>query len=665
MKKPDSKQRLIEVMQRLNPNFTGKALNEGYSDLESGVKNDRHSNAYEDSPEYARKQKAWLNREPDPIYGRNDSFEGAPDEPEEVDEISTSVANAAAIKANSATNTAYNNDNPILGMKKGIQATKFQGYVNPELQKAVNPEYQTKPESSEGFSIYKADNGSTILSINPNPGQDAVQTDKILISVKPDGYSITNGSANQIPPNKLSKVMNFVKLIQADLKGEKSKVNPVAPAPVVAESPKFGGQNVSQDQYDELQYDKSTMEKAMGDAFKTPEGYQMKNPIKGGETFQLSDGDSVQVLSVEGDVIKVRVLVADEETKKYFPKGYFDISWSPVQFDAIVGNKGSVDEKFNKWGQSQDAWASIENGPANRGKDLQKKANLAKKSTDSPEVGSGNGSSHVPEYYYSYDSEEAIPNTNNLTQGQIDAMNDKRRNSMQQDVRRSMNRGDGGWSMDENKELDLPTKDGKSIKVSIPNYKEIFINGDPIEEILESVGDDEAVGNFPNGKISFNTYFDWITHRPGGVSEETFNNNRLFRVNIEYLVKAYDKYQEEEGLYESKEKFKFGQGTKKRLFEVMQRVTPNFSGKALNEDLGLGAEQQQGVKYRADVTGVRENVWSTNAKEYNTEEEAKAALDNLASRWFGFDMSRVVPTTTPTGQPVDLQNDVIYQNFRK
>ena len=71
------------------------------------------------------------------------------------------------------------------------------------------------------------------------------------------------------------------------------------------------------------------------------------------------------------------------------------------------------------------------------------------------------------------------------------------------------------------------------------------------------------------------------------------------------------------------------------------------------------------VKYRAEVTGKGENVWSGNAMEYDTEEEAKQWLDNLSQRWFGYDMGRVVPTTTPKGQPVDLENDVIYQNFRR
>lgn len=104
---------------------------------------------------------------------------------------------------------------------------------------------------------------------------------------------------------------------------------------------------------------------------------------------------------------------------------------------------------------------------------------------------------------------------------------------------------------------------------------------------------------------------------------------------------------------------------RQRLFEVMQRVAPNFSGKALNEDLGLDGGQQQGEKFRAEVTGVRENVWSTNGMEYNTEEEAKKWLDGLSGRWFGYDMSRVVPTSTPRNQPVNVNSDVIYQNFRK
>lgn len=91
---------------------------------------------------------------------------------------------------------------------------------------------------------------------------------------------------------------------------------------------------------------------------------------------------------------------------------------------------------------------------------------------------------------------------------------------------------------------------------------------------------------------------------------------------------------------------------------------PSDYGRDVDEGFGTG-EEEQGVKFRADVAGVRENVWSTNAKEYNTEEEAKKWLDGLSDRWNGYDMSRVVPSTTPRNQPVDMQNDVIYQNYRK
>ena len=69
--------------------------------------------------------------------------------------------------------------------------------------------------------------------------------------------------------------------------------------------------------------------------------------------------------------------------------------------------------------------------------------------------------------------------------------------------------------------------------------------------------------------------------------------------------------------------------------------------------------------YRAEITGINENVWSTNSLEYDTPEKAKHWLDKLSDRWFGYDLSRVVETTTPLGEHVDLEKNEIYQNFRK
>jgi hypothetical protein len=87
--------------------------------------------------------------------------------------------------------------------------------------------------------------------------------------------------------------------------------------------------------------------------------------------------------------------------------------------------------------------------------------------------------------------------------------------------------------------------------------------------------------------------------------------------------------------------------------------------KALAKRFKKGIDEELGEKYRAEVTGKGENVWSGNAMEYDTEQEAKDWLDGLSGRWFGYDMGRVVPVSTPKNQPVDMENDVIYQNFRR
>jgi hypothetical protein len=69
-------------------------------------------------------------------------------------------------------------------------------------------------------------------------------------------------------------------------------------------------------------------------------------------------------------------------------------------------------------------------------------------------------------------------------------------------------------------------------------------------------------------------------------------------------------------------------------------------------------------KFRAEVTGMKENVWSCNAMEYESVEEAKAWLDGLSCRWFGYDMARVVSVDVPKNQPVNFETDEFYQNFR-
>lgn len=69
-------------------------------------------------------------------------------------------------------------------------------------------------------------------------------------------------------------------------------------------------------------------------------------------------------------------------------------------------------------------------------------------------------------------------------------------------------------------------------------------------------------------------------------------------------------------------------------------------------------------KFRAEITGVRENVWSTNAMKFDTEEEAKSWALDLSSRWTGMDAARVVPDSTPLLQEFNSEDPAIVFNCK-
>jgi len=118
----------------------------------------------------------------------------------------------------------------------------------------------------------------------------------------------------------------------------------------VNEAPTFGGQKVSQDQHDELQWDKQNLEKASKEAFATPEGYEMKNYIEIGGTYNTPDGDMVKVVgeTPEGNIQVV--LTHGEDTVQQYKKWGLPappplkIAWSKVQFDSIMGQMDDHDE---------------------------------------------------------------------------------------------------------------------------------------------------------------------------------------------------------------------------------------------------------------------------------------------------------------------------------
>ena len=90
--------------------------------------------------------------------------------------------------------------------------------------------------------------------------------------------------------------------------------------------------------------------------------------------------------------------------------------------------------------------------------------------------------------------------------------------------------------------------------------------------------------------------------------------------------------------------------------EIVKVVSPIFKA---------GGATKAAVKYRCDVAGIGENTWSSNGMEYDSQADAEKALNDLSGRWFGYDLSRIVPSTTPMHEPVNIETDELYQNFRK
>lgn len=70
-------------------------------------------------------------------------------------------------------------------------------------------------------------------------------------------------------------------------------------------------------------------------------------------------------------------------------------------------------------------------------------------------------------------------------------------------------------------------------------------------------------------------------------------------------------------------------------------------------------------KFRVDVGGVGENSWSTNSMRFDTEEEGVKYAKNLLGRWYGADIARVVPESTPSREKIDLQDPTICINDRR
>jgi hypothetical protein len=307
--KKDTKQLLFENMAKLNPTFKPK-LNEdmGYSYEPPMLKsqpNDSYKKIMSDFPGHAKSanpidspQYKWYQRVSKFIQGNNNVNE-----------------KAELVKFF---------QNNFLGMDYDILQTPAETvswWLSPEQQEFIKDEMNTPKDSNDDLN-------------EDSEFQEKIKNGDVWLDyyAPSDSEEYTDG---QFWYNRSGQAMRDPEEYNPHSDG----YTPFGDESVVKESPMFGGEKVSQDQYDELQYDKANMEKAMGDAFKTPEGYQMKHPANPGETIQLKDGDNVLVKSIDQATgnINVRLFFNDKDAIKFSPKGYADVSWSPVQFDTIVG----------------------------------------------------------------------------------------------------------------------------------------------------------------------------------------------------------------------------------------------------------------------------------------------------------------------------------------
>lgn len=62
------------------------------------------------------------------------------------------------------------------------------------------------------------------------------------------------------------------------------------------------------------------------------------------------------------------------------------------------------------------------------------------------------------------------------------------------------------------------------------------------------------------------------------------------------------------------------------------------------------------TRYRFEVRGVGEGVWSNNAITYTTPEKAEEGARDLASRWMGMTAWRVVPADHPKRERFDVDD---------
>jgi hypothetical protein len=104
--------------------------------------------------------------------------------------------------------------------------------------------------------------------------------------------------------------------------------------------------------------------------------------------------------------------------------------------------------------------------------------------------------------------------------------------------------------------------------------------------------------------------------------------------------------------------------TAHRIAEALEAANPTGTVIGEAERAVIKRELKTEGPLRVDVGAVGESRWATNRVRFDTQEEATAYASDLLARWMGADITRVVPTDHPEGEPIDLDDSRIAANFR-
>jgi len=160
----------------------------------------------------------------------------------DLNEVSTGLAQRAF---NTTIRDKWSGSNSEITQRKaGHQMDKFSQYINPELKKYVMGKF-ADVEGFEMYSSNGAEvvlnfpilDNPNIERVKVAVGPENSKVIKVVTDKNGGRPEELEGGSELLSPNHVSILPTIIKRIQADIRGEKSLYNPAKPEPVAAPAP--------------------------------------------------------------------------------------------------------------------------------------------------------------------------------------------------------------------------------------------------------------------------------------------------------------------------------------------------------------------------------------------------------------------------------------------